>query len=213
MPDSSTGGYLSPSNINGELNDQALEIFLQQVVVGITGMPGNMVRPRWQPEPPNIPDFGMNWASIGESEPRKRDSWAAVIRTPGGYGENPYGVSGYGDESLSIVIRNEILSILCSFYGPGAQANCELLAMGLALPQNREAMQLNGFGLVGGAGDMVTAPALLKDRWTYRVDLPFQLRRQQQYTYSILDLLGAEGTLSTDTTPPITEPFSVSTED
>lgn len=176
--DSSTGGYLSPSSTNGDLNDLALAKFLQQIVVGITGMPGNMVRPRWQPEPPNIPDFTSNWAAIGPGN-RKRDPFSAVIHNPSGDGSNT-------------VVRNRTMDILCSFYGPSSETNSELLAMGLELPQNREAMQLAGFALVSGAGDSTIVPVLIKERWQYRVDIPFTIRQQQQYTYPILNLEGIQ---------------------
>lgn len=177
MPDSSTGGYLSPSSTGGDLNDAALMQLLQQVVVGIVGLPGNMVRPRWQAEPPNIPDFGTNWAAIGPGT-RRRDSFSHV---------KPNGTD-------TTVIRNRVMDILCSFYGPLAEANSEILAMGLEVAQNREAMQLAGFNIIGGAGDSTIVPVLIKQRWQYRVDVPFTIRQQQQYTYSVLDLLSMQGT-------------------
>lgn len=181
MPnDSASGGYLSPSSTGGDLNDAALKQFLQQVVVGITGLPGNMVRPRWQPEPPNIPDFGTNWAAIGPGN-RKRDHFSYVKTTNGGLTTN--------------VVRNRVMDILCSFYGPQAETNSELFAMGLEVPQNREVMQLAGFNIIGGAGDSTPVPVLIKQRWQYRMDIPFTIRQQQNYTYSVLSLLSADGTV------------------
>lgn len=196
MPDSSTGGYLAPSSIGTDLNDQALNRFLQQLVVGITGLAGTLVFPRWQQEPPNLPDFGVNWAAIGR-ERRTRDSFSAVVHSPTGNGS-------------STVVRNQIIEVLCSFYGPAAEANSELLAMGLEVPQNREAMQLAGYGLVGGAGDSVIAPALIKNRWTYRLDLPFAVRTQQKYVYPVLNLEGAQATFTGDEAKPITGNIEVS---
>src|SRR4051812_9766277 len=54
--DSSTGGYLSPVVASSALQDAALDALLQQMVAGITGLPGNMVRPRWQPVTPKQPE-------------------------------------------------------------------------------------------------------------------------------------------------------------
>jgi hypothetical protein len=180
MPnDSSSGGYLTPSSVNGDLNDTALIVFLQQVVVGITGLPGNMVRPRWQPEPPNIPDFGTNWAAIG----------------PGATRRDVYSYSKT-DGLSTTVVRNRVMDILCSFYGPLAATNSEIFAMGLEVAQNREVMQLAGFNIIGGAGDAIPLPILTKQRWQYRVDIPFTLRQQQTYTYSVLTLLSATGTIT-----------------
>jgi hypothetical protein len=177
MPnDSSTGGYLVPSS-NNDLNDKALAQFLQQVVVGIVGLPGDLVRPRWQAEPPNIPDFGTNWASIGPGS-RKRDAFSSVIPNPAA-----------GNVT---VIRNRTMDILCSFYGPAAETNSELLAMGLEVPQNRSVMQLLGFNIISGAGDSTPVPFQQKGRWQYRFDIPFTVRQQQKYVYPILNLTGAQ---------------------
>jgi hypothetical protein len=192
---SATGGYLIPSSTNGDLNDVALAKFLQQVVVGIVGLPGNMVRPRWQAEPPNIPDFGTNWASIGPGR-RQREPFSASIQSDGGL--------------TTRIIRNRTMDILCSFYGPLAETNSELLAMGLEVAQNREVMQLAGFNIIGGVGDSTIVPEMLKMRYQYRVDVPFTIRQQQQYTYSVLDLLSAQGTMLLQSgTEIITEDISV----
>jgi hypothetical protein len=192
-PSSASGGYLTPTIVE-DLNDIALAKFLQQVVVGIVGLPGNMVRPRWQVEPPNIPDLGTNWAAIGPGT-RKRDAYSARIRSN-------------GNESTT-VIRNRTLDILCSFYGPMAETNVEILAMGLEVPQNREVMRASGFNIVGGAGDSIPTPVQIKNLWNYRMDIPFTLRQQQIYTYTVLDVLSAQGTVLIQTDEGIiTETFS-----
>ena len=180
MPDSSTGGFLTPSSVNGDLNDNALIDFLQTVVVGITGLPGNLVFPRWQAEPPNYPDPSVNWAAIGPDDTRARESYSYRQKV---------------NAETIIVIRNRLVPILCSFYGPAAGANSELLAMGFEVPQNRETIQLQGFNLVGGVGASVVAAALLKMQWYPKVDVPFVIRQQQKYTYSVLDLLSAQATM------------------
>ena len=191
--DSSTGGYLTPSSVGGDLNDAALAKFFQQIVVGIVGLPGPMVRPRWQAEPPDIPDFGTNWAAIGPGA-RDREPFSAQVHKPGS----------------TIVIRNRTLEVLCSFYGPLAETNTELLAQGLEVAQNREVMQLAGFNLTGGASKPVIVPVLIKQRWQYRVDTTFTLRQQQQYTYPILDVDSFSATLTVEEgTKDIVEPLSI----
>lgn len=182
MPNnSSTGGYLVPTSTGGDLNDKALAMFLQQVVVNITGLPGPMVRPRWQPESPNIPDFGTDWCAIGPG-PRERD---------------PYGYLQQNDGSTT-VIRNRVMEILTTFYGPNSEQNAEYLAQGLEVPQNRELMQLAGFNIVAPPRDSVAVPRLIKQRWQYAVDLSFRVRQQLSYTFSVLNLDGAQGTLIAD---------------
>lgn len=171
MPNTSaTGGYLSPSSINGDLNDSALADFLQTVVVGITGLDGSFVRPRWQVEPPNKPALGTNWVGLGVHS-----------RKPDGF---PY-------ERVGRLYRQEILGILCSFYGPNSEANAELLSLGFQVDQNLEAMKLQGFGLIE-VDDPLSVPELVHERYVYRVDLGFRLRRVQIYDYSVLTLSGAQ---------------------
>jgi hypothetical protein len=175
---SASGGYLLPSSEGGDLNDVGLITFLQQVVVGVTGLPGHLVRPRWQVEPPNIPDFGTNWAAIGPGS-EDPDSFAFTQTT----GLN------------TIVVSNRVIDILASFYGPKAQTNSVQMRMGLQVGQNREVMQLAGFNLVGGVGRGLPVPVLIKQRWQYRYDVSFRIRQQQIYTYSVLPLVAAQATL------------------
>lgn len=177
-------GYVAPVKTNGEMNDVLLAQFLQQLVVGLTAMPGTMVFPRWQLNPPNQPDATKDWAAIGCLK-RTRDTFAAVLHSTD---------SNNFFDSSDTVFRNQILEILCSFYGPDAEGNSELFAMGLAIAQNREAMQLNGFGLVEVA-DSLIVPALIKEQWIMGIDVSFRLRRQQAYQYAIPNLKGAKGTI------------------
>ena len=167
-----------------ELNDTTLHRFLAQVVSGITGMPPTLVFPRWQPEPPNQPDFNADWAAVGQIS-RTREPFAAVLHTTPNTGA-PY----------DTVIRNEILDVLASFYGPNAEANDELFSMGLSLAQNREVFFLNGFGLVE-VGESLIVPALIKNRWMAGVDTHFRLRRQQQYQYGVSNLSEIDASLGT----------------
>lgn len=181
--DSSTGGFLSPVAGTAPLEGQALNRFLQQFVVGITGLPGNMVRPRWQPEPPDIPAFGTDWASIGVTG-READTFASEIHNPAGNGSDT-------------VYRQELLEVLVTFYGPNADQYASYLREGVSVAQNREVLQQNAFGLVS-VGDLVTVPELIKNRWIYRVDLPITFRRAIEYIYPVLNLESAEFDLNTD---------------
>jgi hypothetical protein len=178
--DSSTGGYLSPVNFNGDLEDVLLNRFLHGLVIGLTGMKGSLVFQRWQSEPPNYPDFGTDWAAVGESE-RDRDTFVNLVHLP--------------DEGLIIVYRNQILSVLVSFYGPNARANCEILSAGFFVSQNREQMTRNGYGYVDQDKSIITADQQ-GTRWIQRVDLSFRLRRAQAYSYPVLNLVGAQSTVN-----------------
>ncbi|HVI10228.1 MAG TPA: hypothetical protein VND65_18200 [Candidatus Binatia bacterium] len=361
-----TAGFVSPGNINSELNDLFLHRFLNRLVSGIvTTIDSSNVRPRWQPEPGNEPDFETDWCAIGvirrtrdvntaellvtgspatgftftplgsdlfhrpNENPLDPDNWKTVALqgtlsvvgnqcvpglfsgvqifigaaapndqfvsveigalagfeviyarsnvaavSPTGYaaliqangqvalvlnavtvlkvvtvsisrgdiftlaavgstiailqngtiiievtdttiasGETALEIrnlSSQGDTSATLfqmgiaggvpltrVVRNQILEIIASFYGPNSDANSELFAMGLGLAQNREALLLNGFGLIE-VQDTRTVPALIKERWLAGQDVPFRMRRQQIYDYPTAVLAAANGTLTLD---------------
>lgn len=188
-------GFVAPTNLNNEFDEPFLHRFLNGLVSGIVTPIASMnVRPRWQQEPGNQPDINTDWCAIGTVR-RPRDVFAAEL------------MEGSGNNLFTRVVTNEILEILASFYGPNSDANAQLFTMGLDLAQNREALLLNGFGLIE-VQDPRTVPALIKERWMYGVDVPFRMRRQQIYDYPTADILIADGTLTFDDFRPVlTVPF------
>lgn len=190
---SATGGYLLQDPALQQPEGQSLNDFLQQVIAGVTGIRGDMVRPRWQPEPPNLPDFGSNWFAFGITR-RKKDTFAYERHL--------------GDENgTSEIIRNEELELLISFYGNDADFNASAFSEGIQIEQNREALQEAGIGVIE-TGDITPLPVMVKERWWYRVDMPWGLRRQIRRKYPILNILTAGIILYTDV--GITETINVS---
>lgn len=182
--DSSTGGFIAPLPSPSPLEGQELNRFLQQAIVGITGLDGKLVRPGWQVDPANLPDRTVDWASFRITM-RPSDTFAAEIHSPAGNGHDT-------------LIRQEILEVLVTFYGPDADKYSAILRDGFSVAQNREVFQLNGMGFVS-CGDLVSIPELLKGQWLYRVDLPFDLRRAVERAYPVLNLESAAGTISYET--------------
>lgn len=191
MSDSSTRGFLAPAIEPAPLEDDALDDFLQAIVVGITGLSGTLVRPRYQKVTPNTPECDVDWAAIGVMH-RRADTFAAELHEGAG-------------EGSSTMIRHEELDLLCSFYGPNAQAYGARLRDGISIAQNREELTRAGMGLVS-VGDIVRAPDLLKNQWRNRGDLPLTIRREIRRVYPVLNLLSAGGTIATD---DVTTPFQV----
>jgi hypothetical protein len=181
-------GYIIPTGTGNEANDRILHRLLQQIVSGITGMPGQTVFPRWQAEPVNQPNFDTDWAAVGIVG-RTRETFAAVIHCTDCSTKPP--------TVMDTVYRNEILDVLCSFYGPGAESLSEVLAMGLMLEQNRYVMFLNRMALVD-VGESRTVPELSKDRWLMKIDIPFRVRRQQAYSYPTANLKSMQGSLDAE---------------
>lgn len=172
---SQQAGFLAP--VAEDVYDDALDDQLQATIVGISGLPGALVRPRWQPNPPNQPAFNTNWCAFGLT--RKVVDTFAYDR------HNPAGSAGEGQ---SIIERDETLYVLHSFYGPNSSGICERFRDGFEISQNRDALRDAGLFLVE-LEEAVTLPALLQEKWVRRVDVTVVYRRRTKRTYQVKTLV------------------------
>ena len=192
MPNTSaSGGYLVPSTTAPD-HDAALDRIVQQMVVGITGLAGAMVRPRWQPNPPKQPEPSVDWCAIGVQSVTP-DASPAIEH------------DGAGDGS-DTVNRHEYIEFVASFYGPNGLGNATLLRDGFSLPQNVEAIGAAGL-LYVGTSPITPAPALVSEQWVRKYDLRLTFRRQVSRTYPVLNLVSVVGTIHGETVPD--QPFEV----
>lgn len=177
----------------GPLQDKELYEALEAAVVGVTGLPGNLVRPRWQAEPSLIPPAATCWIALGVTD-RKADTFPYLDFFPP---NNP--ASSYQMQ------RSEELTMLASVYdlGYGGQADAvaAVLRDGLMIPQNGQALAEAGLYVVSDA-DIALAPTLFKQRWMYRVDLAVRFRRMINRSYATEPTAGAGFTLYTDDGQP-----------
>lgn len=175
MPNTSaTGGYLTPVvGSDVPLYDNELQDFLHGLVVGVTGMDGEVVRPRWQQEPPNLPEATVNWVAIGEVD-FEQDTYAAFVQ----------------GEEVTTLRRHEVVQVVASFYGPNSGGFAGLFCDGLQVAQNREVMVANGYGFAN-TGVIAQAPALINQVWWRKYDVPFWIKRQLLRQYAVLPLLEA----------------------
>jgi len=182
MADSSTGGYLLPSGA-APLDDQALDRFFHDLFTGVTGLDPTLVRPRWQPEPGNMPPRTSNWLAQGVTSMTDDGvPWRWFDESTGAY----------------LLCRNQRIVNRLSFYGPGAGALEALLRDGLGIDQNREVMNAQGIVLVR-VGDPRVMPALLNEQWLRRIDVEVIFRRLISRTYPVLSLQSGQVQLETDT--------------
>lgn len=182
MADSSTGGYLRPTNT--AVTYEEIEDALHDLVVGITGLADDLVRPRWQPEPPKQPARNSDWCSIGIIT-RRHNNFSPVIHN------NP------GDGSDS-VLTFETLEILASFYGPGSHDLAETLRDGLYVAQNREAVKASVGLVLTEIQEFRTVPELINTSWVRRVDVPIIMGRAVQRDYAVLHILRGGATIESD---------------
>lgn len=189
--DSATGGYLVPAISPAPLEDDALDDFIHDLLAGVSGLVGNLIRPLWQEEPPNIPDRSVTWCAFGMVE-SKSDTYAVEEHDADGDGTD-------------LTRRHEVMQWRVSCYGPQCGAMASLIRDGFGLAQNREPLTLAGMGFVSVTGPTRTAE-LIKQKWLKRQDLQIYIRREVIREYPVLNLLSASGTLITEPLPPI--PFS-----
>lgn len=181
---SATGGYLSPQGAGSfPPEDIDLDKVFQRAVVGVTAMPGDLVRPRWQPVTPKQPDPSVDWCAIGVTVRRVQDG-PSIVHSP----------AGDGSDTLS---RHEDIDTAFTFYGPNAQKNAMLLRDGLFLPQNIEALKLDGVSFID-CGDLRAIPELFNQQWIKRYDLGATFRRQVTRTYQVLNIVSADPILVSD---------------
>jgi hypothetical protein len=190
-PDSSVAGFLKP--LSSPLYDDPLEQFFHDFLTGLSGLPGDYVRPRWQEEPPNQPDFTVNWLAFGF--PRITEDVFAY------QGQNA------DDPEIGDVQRDEILTMLISIYGPQCGANGKLISASLQLSQNRAYLRTQQISLVE-VEDQIRLPALLKEKWVPRVDINVRFRRRAGWTFAIRTVESASAGLNNEIyiTPIIVEP-------
>lgn len=177
MNDSTTGGALLP--LDSPLTGDARDDVLQALIVGITGLDGTMVRPRWQPVAPKQPDPGTDWCAIGITDDTPGDG-VAIIHDPNANG-------GLGAD---IMIRHRQLSVLASFYGPNAAAFAEQAQDGLSIPQNLEVLQ-SQLMTYSNTDTIRQVPELINQQWVKRFDVPLIFRQQVRRTYAIQSLVSA----------------------
>lgn len=182
--DSSTGGILSPADAPAPAQDADLDALLQSAIASITGLPGSLVRPRWQPTMPKQPEASVDWCALGvtSSDP---DAGPSIEHISAGDGTDRYA-------------RHEELELLASFYGPHASAFASRLRDGLAIPQNMETLHANDIGFVE-CGKARTVPDFVNQTWIRRVDMLVRFRRKVTRIYAVRNVLAADIHLIDDT--------------
>lgn len=182
--DSSTGGYLPPADAPAPAEDADLDALFQSVVSNITGLPGSLVRPRWQPNPPKQPEPSVNWCAIGVIV-TKPDAGPAITHLK----------DGQGSDRLE---RHEGIDLLATFYGPHARSLASRLRDGISIPQNMEVLKAADIGLVE-VGEIRSIPELVNQQWVRRQDMGLRFRRKVTRIYPIRNVLAADIHLFDDT--------------
>lgn len=172
---SATGGYIvgSEAALPGSLT---LVQFIQQFLVGVTGMVNTTVRPKWQKNPAKEP-------------PTTEDNWCAF-----GITETPAALDSYveqGAVSATLQAQEELLIDL-SFYGPEAYKNAKKLRDGIKVSQNRDVLRTGKIGFKE-ISSIRNFPELKGQVWFQRSDVTLTLVRQADSVFAILPVVSAGG--------------------
>ncbi|MNO38281.1 hypothetical protein D3C76_283820 [compost metagenome] len=179
---SATGGYLLQDA--PILNDDELLDFMHDVIVGITGLANNRVRPAFQPNPAKRPGISVDWCAffISNQKPEAGNSY----------------VEQHGDGLGAKAVRHETFDMRCTFYGPLSGTNASNARDNLQLAQNREQLFLAGMGFVE-ATSFPTIGELVDEQWYKRSDVILSFRRELNRNYSVLSFASAVGQIITET--------------
>lgn len=181
---SATGGFLKPDVLDPPQNDAALDAILQRLVVGLTNLTGDLVRPRWQVKVPKQPEPSVNWCAIG-----------VLTLDPKGSPAIQHSSTGQGSDSLS---DHEYIEVLASMYGPLGQQNASMLRDGLLLPQNNEGLRAFDMRYNPWSESIRAVPEYVNTQWVRRYDFFMHFRRSVSRTYSVLNIVAAEAVIRAD---------------
>lgn len=151
--------------------------FIQTLLVGLSALPGSLVRPSWQIAPPKEPDVTENWAAFGLGD-IVTEGFTYITPPDGG--------------NTTTAARQELISVSISVYGPNAMNIITLIRDGFQIPQNVTSLLIANMGY---AYDTPArhVPDFVNERWNDRYIMEVFLRRVVQRTYPILDFLSASG--------------------
>lgn len=188
--------YIPPGSSPAPIYDDALVDAFQANVVGVTGLSGTLVRPRWQPEPPNQPSFDTNWAALG-----------VTVMDGSRFAYKSHDPSANGGLGADYLEKDERIEVMLSFYGPNASSLAKRYEDGLQIDRNRDDLLNYGIKLVEVLA-VRNIPALLKDKWVARVDMTVSFVRRIRRVYGIATVVGIpNSTLNNEQyTTPITIP-------
>lgn len=165
MTDSTVDGYIPPVGVVE--CDQELEDVFQGLIVGVTSLQGDLVRPRWQQDPPPMPAIGENWCAFGVKSSRADDG--------------PYFHQNAEDMDS---VRHEGIELMLSFYGNQGQSIANIFKDGLTIPQNIAQLRQQKIKYIG-CSEIVTAPDFLNQQYVHRYDLVASFRRKTKRMYAI----------------------------
>ena len=183
--DSREKGFLLPNTPPPPVEGDPWTNILHDLVCGVTGLDGSLVRPRWQIQPPVTPEPTVDWCAIGTNS--TKSDWQPVFYH---VADDPADPDGY-----DIFQRMEETDVLASFYGPNCTQYGDILRDGLFIDNNSQYLRSMACTIVE-VQDITLAAELYKMQWRGRTDVPFVIRREVRRIYKVRTLLRSTGTIT-----------------
>lgn len=181
MSDSTRPGVLPPTAFANPENDGDLDAIIQAWTVLLIGIPGNLVRPRWQPTPPPQPPQDVNWLSIGCLQQTFDD----------------FSFQEQVDDDHLLLHRHETIEYHYTFYGPNASGLAIRFRDGAQITQNRDMLAAHGINLLW-IGSANNTPQLANEIFRGNCDMPVHFRREIKTSYPVRTLLSAPISIAND---------------
>jgi hypothetical protein len=188
---SATGGYFPDTPPPAPPSADAVQAELQTMVAALSGLPGNLVRPRWQPMPPAQPDASVTWAAIGVT-------LVEMDNFPTLHHVSNVVLPGQTNPGYDHMRRHGSVTVVVSFYGPAAEDAAGQLRDALYLPANNAPLNLAVQMKLYEVQDLARVPEIINQQFVNRVDSKLIFRIQIDRFYPIFDLAGAEVQLTAD---------------
>ena len=160
------------------------------MVVALTGLPGNLVRPSYQAMPPAQPAVDVTWAAVGVHH-IEADDYPFIVHD----GATTFpGMPGPGVDRMQ---RHYTYRVLVSLYGPRSATLAGMLSDAMYVSQNYEDLRVLGLKLRETRTQARNAE-FINQQWIDRVDVEITLRRQVDRVFPVLNIEGADVVLRAD---------------
>jgi hypothetical protein len=187
---SATGGYMLDVPPKPPSADD-LQRALQTMATALSGIPGNLVRPRWQPMPPAQPDASVTWASIGVVHV-EADDYPYIFHVGG------VATPGSSTPGYDVMQRHMTITVIATFYGPECEDAASQMRDALYMNQNIWPLTQAAWLKLRTVEDLARAPELVNNQWIDRIDLRIQFRAQENRYYPVYDVAAAAVEIITD---------------
>ena len=192
VPNSATGGPIVPVSTT-LVDGVALDTILQGFVVGLTGLPGTLVRPRWQLVPPPAPNATTDWCAVGITE-RYQLGVREISQHYTSYPSTASPVDPTGDgytESWEVWFYR----VVVTFYGPDSALYGRQMLRNISIAQNLEYLYPYSMQIVRVPQSMRTVSELTNQQFVQRQDIELELTQKIASIWPIENLQQAQITI------------------